>query len=273
MTDATHSLPASGFDAGLVRAALDTALNLPAAIPVFAIAGLQGSGKSTLAAQIAALGRSRGLRVAVLSLDDFYLGKQARGRLARQVHPLLATRGPPGTHDLPLALRVMEGLGQGRPTRLPRFDKLADERLPEHQWPDTQERCDLVILEGWFLKTPAQGEAQLRQPVNSLERNEDPQGIWRHWCNTALGRDYPTLWERIDALWFLHGPGFEIVTHWRWQQEQGLLAAHPHRSGMDRPALERFVSLFERVSRQAMQTLPDIADKTIALDAQRRPLR
>lgn len=271
MTDATHPSPASGFDAGLVQTALDAALSLPASIPVFAIAGLQGSGKSTLAAQIAVLAQTRGLRLAVLSIDDFYLGRQARQRLANEVHPLLATRGPPGTHDLPLALQVLEDLRAGRPLRLPRFDKLADERLPESQWPRMDGRCDLVILEGWFLKTPAQTQEELQQPVNALERDEDPQGIWRRWCNAALERDYPALWERIGALWFLRGPAFEIVTHWRWQQEQALLATQPHRRGMDRPALERFVSLFERVSRQALRTLPAIAERTVALDAQRRP--
>ena len=34
----------------------------------------------------------------------------------------------------------------------------------------------------------------------------------------------------------------------------------------------RFVQFFERVSRQAMRTLPAIAQRTIRLDAQRRPL-
>jgi len=38
--------------------------------------------------------------VEVLSLDDFYLGHAARLQLARDIHPLLATRGVPGTHDI-----------------------------------------------------------------------------------------------------------------------------------------------------------------------------
>ncbi|MET0815794.1 MAG: kinase, partial [Pseudoxanthomonas sp.] len=115
MTAATHA-PYDGFDPSLVSAALDAALSLVQPTPVFAIAGLQGSGKSTLAAQIAALAHARGRSVAVLSIDDFYLSKDRRQLLARQVHPLLATRGPPGTHDLPLALETLEGLRAGRPT-------------------------------------------------------------------------------------------------------------------------------------------------------------
>ena len=259
-----------GFDETLVSSVLDAALTLPGPTPVFAIAGLQGSGKSTLAAQVADLAKTRGLRVAILSIDDFYLGREQRQRLAREAHPLLATRGPPGTHDVGLALATMESLRAGRATRLPRFDKLADDRLPATQWPTAPPRCDFVMLEGWFLKTPPQDSDDLTAPINALERDEDVDGSWRRWCNAALAHDYPRLWRTIDALWFLQGPGFEVVPEWRWQQEQTLQAADPGRAAMTRAEVGRFVQFFERVSRQALHTLPAIAERTVSLDAQRR---
>ncbi len=254
----------------MVASALEAALSLPQPTPIFALSGLQGSGKSTLAAQVADLAEKRGLRVAVLSIDDFYLSRERRQRLARDVHPLLATRGPPGTHDLGLALETMENLRAGRAVRLPRFDKLADDRLPAAQWPTTEQRCDFVLLEGWFLKTPPQNSSDLIEPINALERDEDPDGSWRRWCNTALADDYPPLWRTIDALWFLQGPGFEVVPEWRWQQEQTLRAADPGRAAMTRGEVGRFVQFFERVSRQALRTLPAIAERTVSLDTQRR---
>lgn len=272
MTVGTH-VSSPGFDETLVSTALDAALALPGPTPVFAIAGLQGSGKSTLAAQVAGLAQKRGLRVAVLSIDDFYLGRDQRQRLAREVHPLLATRGPPGTHDLDLALGTMESLRAGRATRLPRFDKLADDRLPATQWPTAEQRCDFVLLEGWFLKTPPQSSDELIAPINALERDEDPDGAWRRWCNAALADDYPRLWRSIDALWFLQGPGFEVVPEWRWQQEQTLRAADPGRAAMTRAEVGRFVQFFERVSRQALRALPAIAERTVPLDTQRRSAR
>ena len=272
MTADAHASNATGFDQQLVMAALEAALSLPQTVPVFAIAGLQGTGKSTLAAQLADLAQSRGHRVAVLSIDDFYLTRAERERLARAVHPLLASRGPPGTHDLGLAAETLDSLLAGNRTGLPRFDKLADERAPMAQWPVIDGRCDLVVLEGWFLKTPAQQADELRAPINALERDEDPDGSWRDWCNAALARDYPALWDRIDVLWWLQGPDFEVVPDWRWQQEQALQAADPGRAGMDRAQVSRFVQLFERVSRQALRTLPTIAERTIRLDAQRRPI-
>ena len=91
------------------------------------------------------------------------------------------------------------------------------------------------------------------------------------WSNAALERDYPPLWSRLDRMLFLQGPGFDIVPQWRWQQEQTLQAQHPDRQAMSQARVERFVQFFERVSRQAMRTLPAVADRTIRLDAQRRP--
>lgn len=266
MNAATH---AQGFPPDLVIDALDAALAATTtAAPVFAVSALQGAGKSTFAAQIAALAKERGLRAAVVSIDDFYLRKFERERLARDVHPLLATRGPAGTHDVPLALRTLDALKAGEAVSIPRFDKLADDRLPESRW-ERVERADLIVFEGWFLATPAQRDDALREPLNALERDEDANCTWRKFCNDALAKEYPPLWRRIDALWFLQAPSFEIVREWRWQQEQALLAKEPHRTGMSRERLARFVMHYERLGRQALRTLPALADETIELDARR----
>lgn len=263
----------AGFAQALVAEALDATLALRVGhVPVLGISGLQGTGKSTLAAQVAASAAARGLRAATVSIDDFYLPRSERQALARDVHPLLATRGPPGTHDLALALRTLDALRAGEAIALPRFDKLADERLPQAQWPRSDVRADLVVFEGWFLGTPAEDEPALDEPVNALERDEDNGGEWRRWCNRTLARDYPALWARIDTLWFLQPPGFEVVPQWRWQQEQGLRQASPGRTGMNRAQVEHFVQFYERISRQALRTLPAIAGRVVALDARRQPL-
>lgn len=260
-----------GFASDLVDAALRAALAVPARVPVFALSGLQGTGKSTLAAQMAARAQAQGQRAVVLSLDDLYLRHADRQHLAREVHPLLATRGPPGTHDVALGCRVLDTLRTGQAITLPRFDKLADDRLPVSQTDAIDAAVDLVIVEGWCLGAPAEDDAALEAPLNALEREEDPQAIWRRYCNTALARDYPALWQRFDCLWFLQPPGFDVVVDWRWQQEQALAQAQGREASMDRDGVARFVQHFERVSRQALRTLPGIADQVIRLDAQRRP--
>jgi len=271
MSASTHPGDGEGFAPEWVEAALAAALSVRAAVPVLAISGVQGSGKSTLAAQIAALARRRGRRPAVLSIDDVYLTRAAREQLARDVHPLLATRGPPGTHDVALACALLDDLRAGRPVVLPRFDKLADDRAPETMWERRDSGADLVIFEGWFLGTPAEDDGALRAPLNALEREQDADGRWRRYCNAALQRDYPALWRRFDRLWFLQPPGFEVVAGWRGQQERALARARPGAAAMDAAGVARFVQFFERVSRQALRTLPAIADRTIPLDGRRRP--
>ena len=266
-----HPPPVSGWPPAFVAPLLDEALAAAERGRPFALAGLQGTGKSTLARQLVRAAAARGRSALALSIDDFYLGRRERLRLGREVHPLCATRGPPGTHDVALACEVLDALHERRPVRLPRFDKIADRRLPPSRWPMAR-ATDLVLFEGWCLKVPPEAPEQLQPPINRLEREEDRGATWRTWANDALGRAYPPLWTRLPQLLLLLGPGFEVVPDWRWQQECALQAANPGRQAMTRPQVERFVQCFERVSRQALHTLPAIADRVVRLDAARRPL-
>ena len=57
---------------------------------VIGLAGSQGSGKSTIAELLeVAFLQARGMRVARLSIDDFYLTRAEREVLGNEVHPLL----------------------------------------------------------------------------------------------------------------------------------------------------------------------------------------
>lgn len=144
--------------------------------PILGIAGSQGSGKSTLARIVA-----EQFGGATLSLDDVYLTRTERQVQAQDVHPLFATRGPPGTHDLRLLHRVLDRLaaaGPGDLTPLPRFDKLADDRMAEADWPVFQGRPTAIILEGWCLGARPQTQPMLALPVNDLEKAQDPDGFW-----------------------------------------------------------------------------------------------
>ncbi len=269
MPNTNHSTQ-NAFAPEFVADILQHALGSARKPGVYGIVGLQGSGKSTLAAQMAELGKRTGLAIVVLSIDDFYFGKRERNALARHIHPLLATRGPPGTHDVALACEVLDKLKRGKPVRIPRFDKITDTRLPPSRWPYINHRVDLVILEGWFLFAAPAAEATLSKPLNQLEREEDPDRIWRQYCNAAL-REYTKIWQRIDRSVFLQGPGFEQVRQWRWQQEQSLQAANPNRRAMSKEEVEKFVLLFERTSRIVFPRLPKIVDRVVRLDKNRTP--
>lgn len=264
-----------GYPDRVVQAALDAALarlHARRAPWLLGLSGLQGSGKSTFARQFAAAANRRGVPCRVLSLDDFYFGRRARLRLAREVHPLFATRGVPGTHDLDLLMHTLDALRHAsvqRPARLPRFDKGRDTRLPPSRWQRVTAAPRLLLLEGWCVGVPAQREAELRRPLNALERDEDRDLRWRHHVNRELGGGYAQLWRRLDALILLQAPGFDVVARWRDEQERALRRRGAPQA-MDRAALARFLMHYERLSRVALRELPARADIRLRLDRDRR---
>jgi D-glycerate 3-kinase len=242
----------------------------PSGLLVVGICGAQGSGKSTLAAALVeALPDRLDVPAAALSLDDLYLPRADRLALAERVHPLFATRGVPGTHDPDLGLATIDALERGEPAPLPRFDKAADDRLPPAGWPHAPAGTRVLVLEGWCLGARPQPDAALAEPVNVLERDEDPGGIWRHAVNAALGGpDYRALFGRIDHLTLLAAPGWQAVLPWRIQQEQAL--RREGRGGMSDAQLTRFVQHYERLTRHILAEMPARADLVLQLDAARQ---
>ena len=43
-----------------------------------------------------------------ISIDDFYKTQKERLNLSKKVHPMLATRGVPGTHDVQMMLNFFK---------------------------------------------------------------------------------------------------------------------------------------------------------------------
>lgn len=236
---------------------------------VMGLAGAQGSGKSTVAKYAARLLEQRGMRAVVLSLDDFYLTHDARQRLAREVHPLLATRGPPGTHDVGLAGAAIDQLRAKGKVALPRFDKASDNRTPRGSWETVASPVDVILLEGWCVGAVSQGRAALATPVNDLERDEDPEGVWRAYVNDQLDGPYQALFARLHDLIMLEAPSFEVVAGWRAEQEAKLRARSA--GGMDDAQIARFVAHYERLTRWILAEMPGRADWVVTLDSDRNP--
>ncbi|WP_067681993.1 hypothetical protein [Tsuneonella dongtanensis] len=226
-------------------AACHSALGRPVLV---GLAGAQGSGKSTMAPRIAALLAEKGLGTAILALDDFYLTREKRKALAETVHPLLATRGVPGTHDIGLLTRAFDALLAGQSAIVPRFDKGSDDRTGTRT---VAGPVDVVLLEGWCIGARAQTDAALVEPVNALERDEDADGTWRRWVNRRLATDYAALFDRIDLRILLRAPDFAVVERWRCEQE-----AHLGLRGMTSEQITRFVQHYERVTRAMLAEEP-----------------
>lgn len=241
---------------------------------VFGINGGQGTGKSTMALFLShLLWEEHGLRAAILSIDDLYLTRPQRVELAACVHPLLATRGVPGTHDTALGIEVIDRLIQaheGQTTQLPRFVKNLDDRMPDDQLPMFEGRADVVIFEGWCVGATPQEDEALAEPVNALERDEDPDGVWREYVNDQLKGSYRELFARIDRLVMLKAPDMACIRAWRGEQEGKLLSKLEVEGGdasevMDGAALDRFVAHFQRLTEHQWRVMPAVAAAVLDL--------
>ena len=243
---------------------------------VIGINGCQGSGKSTLADYLCTVVAERlGVTTVSLSLDDFYLTKTERNHLAAKVHPLLATRGVPGTHDVQLAMDSIKSLAAGQKTLITRFDKSIDDRAPAASLKTTEGKIGLIVIEGWCLGAKPESTEKLIQPINSLEENDDRDGIWRAYVNRALQNDYPPLFALVDELIMLQTTAFDTVFKWRLEQEQKMVERLEKEgiecgSGiMSEQQILRFISYFQRVTENILDEMPQRADHLFKLGQSR----
>jgi D-glycerate 3-kinase len=237
------------------------------------INGAQGTGKTTLCRFLCKLLLPElGLAAVTLALDDLYLPLADRERLARDVHPLLRTRGVPGTHDVAMGEALIDALLDGRmPVRLPRFDKSRDDRMKADSGPLIERAPDIILFEGWCVGAEPQEDAALLVPVNALEAEEDADGAWRTFVNAALAGPYRALFARIDLLIFLRPPDFDSIIANRQLQEDKLRARGDAGDRvLDDIQLLRFIRHYERLTRHMLATLPGKADAVIDFDRARQ---
>ncbi|OFW99729.1 MAG: hypothetical protein A3E78_07015 [Alphaproteobacteria bacterium RIFCSPHIGHO2_12_FULL_63_12] len=256
----------------LVRRQIERELSASLRRPlVIGVSGAQGCGKSTMARSLVNQLTTEGVSAAHLSLDDFYLGRAERRKLAARLHPLFVTRGPPGTHDVAAARALLGKIKFGAAAPAPQFDKGRDEPLDLKR--EIPARLQVFIFEGWCLGAKAQNERDLAAPINMLETVYDAQGVWRGAVNDALGGAYQRLFAEVDHLVYLRAPNFDIVSRWRNEQERALADASPPDQRpllMSADEISFFVQHFERVTRSMMTDLPGRAGLTLQLDERRR---
>lgn len=228
---------------GLAQALFQTLLSLRARSgsrpPLLALNGPVGAGKSTVSRQLTALAESRGLRLAVASIDDFYyLWPERMARLAG--NPFGVSRVPPGSHDLPLLLERLAAWRAGAPLRLARFDKgLAGGEGDRSA--DQVVEAEALLIEGWLMGCRSLGEDRLAACRLDLspEWTLTPQErAWLPRWDKELAA-YQELWSACDGLWVLRPLRWTLPRRWRFQAE-----ARQRRSGkgsLEPEALDRLV--------------------------------
>jgi len=139
------------------------------------LAGGQGTGKTTISSLIKIiLSKYFKLKVFRISIDDFYKTRKERINLSKRVHPMLLTRGVPGTHDIKMMLGFFKKVKSKKFKRLklPTFNKALDDRFNKKRWYDLKNKPDIIIFEGWCVGAKSEKNNTLKKTINLMEKKK-----------------------------------------------------------------------------------------------------
>ena len=237
------------------------------------LAGGQGTGKTTISSIIKiVLEKFFKLKVFKISIDDFYKTRKERLSLSKKVHPMLATRGVPGTHDIQMMLNFFKKVKSKKFNKidLPNFNKAIDDRFPKKNWYNINEKPDVIIFEGWCVGAKAELNKTLKKSINSLEKSNDQKLIWRKYVNHQLRNDYKKLYSQLNCMIYLKAKNFILLQKWRLKQENKLWLMTKKSSKhkiMNKGDVINFMQTYQRVTENMFKKMPKYASIILNLNS------
>ena len=237
------------------------------------LAGGQGTGKTTTSTLIKIiLNKYFKLNVFRISIDDFYLTRKERISLSKRVHPMLLTRGVPGTHDINMMLNFFKKSKKKKfkSLKLPTFNKAIDDRFSKKHWYDLKKKPDVIIFEGWCVGAKSETNYTLKKTINSMERTKDQKQIWRKYVNDQLKSKYKKLYSRLNCLIYLKAKDFSLLQKWRLKQERKLWIKSKKSSNtkiMSKEDVLSFMQTYQRVTQNMFKYMPKYASIIINLNS------
>ena len=229
------------------------------------LAGGQGTGKTTISSLIKIiLIKYFKLNVFRISIDDFYKTRKERINLSKKVHPMLLTRGVPGTHDINMILSFFRKAKSRKfkRLRLPTFNKAIDDRSKKKKWYIINKRPDVIIFEGWCVGAKSEQNSTLKKNINSLEKTKDQKQIWRKYVNQQLKLKYKNLYTQLNCLIYLKAKNFSLLQKWRLKQERKLWVKSNIKSNskiMSRKDVINFMQTYQRITQNMFKNMPKYA--------------
>ena len=235
------------------------------------LAGGQGTGKTTISSLIRIiLTKYFKLNVFRISIDDFYKTRKERINLSKRVHPMLLTRGVPGTHDINMMLNFFRKSKSKKFKRLklPTFNKAIDDRYNKKKWYDLKKKPDVIIFEGWCVGAKSEKNTTLNKAINSLERAKDQKKIWRKHVNHQLKSKYKNLYLQLNCLIYLKAKNFSLLQKWRLKQERKLWVKSKVKSKiMSRGDVLNFMQTYQRITQNMFRNMPKYASVIFNLNS------
>lgn len=234
----------------------------------------QGTGKSTLVSLLTQILKDEyQLNAVCLSLDDLYLPYDDRLQLQAQ-DPRLVWRGPPGTHEVKLGLKLLQQLrAQVFPAFIPQFDKSLHQGAGDRTTPLEIQAADIVLFEGWFVGCRPIAPLLLDQAPPPIVTDADRD--FAKDMNCAL-HEYQPLWEEIDRLILLNPTDYRLSIQWRQEAEAKMRSAG--KPGMSDAEIVEFVQYFWKALHPELFVLPLVdepqwVDRVIDIAADHSPVQ
>ena len=185
---------------------------------IIGLSALPGTGKTTLGKWLEAISLKLDFKIAVISIDDFYLPSDEM-KIAIKNNPWNVSRGFPGSHSVKLMHEKLLSWKKKGELNVPVFDKSLRNGLGDRShW--RSDNPDLLIIEGWFLGIePLSGEInyQYFEPTN-LSSHE-----FSYRLNIQKNlNEYLDVWSLIDHIWHLKPLEFEYMNVWKTNQEKAM---------------------------------------------------
>jgi len=237
------------------------------------LAGGQGTGKTTTSSIIKIiLEKYFKLKVFKISIDDFYKTRKERMTLSKKVHPMLLTRGVPGTHDINMMLDFFKKSKSKKfkQIKLPNFNKAIDDRFPKNKWNTINKRPDIIIFEGWCVGARPEANKTLKKTINSMEKANDQKLVWRKYVNQQLKTKYKRLYSQLNCMIYLKAKNFSLLQKWRLKQEHKLWLKTKKKGGhkiMSKGDVINFMQTYQRITQNMFKNMPKYASIILNLNS------
>ena len=186
---------------------------------IIGLSALPGTGKTTLGKWLEEISLKLNFKIAVISIDDFYLPSQEMESAIKN-NPWDVSRGFPGTHSVELMQEKISNWKLDGILNVPIFDKSLRYGLGDrYGW--RKDDPDVLILEGWFLGVnPSNSSFNLLSEITP--QLSSSESFFREKIQENL-INYQEIWNLIDDIWHLKPLKFEYMNLWKSNQEKEML--------------------------------------------------
>ena len=110
----------------------------------------------------------------------------------------------------------------------------------------------------------------LNRSINSIEKNNDKELIWRRFINTQLKTKYKKLFTQLNCLLYFKVKNFNLLQKWRIKQEKKLWFKSKRKKNlriMSKGDVINFMQTYQRITQNMFKDAPKYASIILNLNS------